>query len=212
MEASPDSELPAPAKRKFSRRSKIIIVSSIFIVLIVIAGIWIYVINLGISGCGCGIPPIAMSKGSTTSNYTFTVVAVGGGEQIKLSDIYIVVQTADGTVIPGTKLSSFIANGSVYYHGVNFYDPNMSPNDYLSVGYTICIDKIKYASGVGIGLFTKDGDVQYGVYYIGGWNGPLHWVAPSTTDWNFVVAVVGLLVIGAVTAFAILVRKKKKKP
>jgi len=213
MEASPEAEIefPAPAKRKIGRRSKIIIVSSVFIALIVIAGMWVYVINVGIGGCGCSTPAIAMNKGSTASNWTFTVMAVSSASSIKLTDIYIVVQTVDGTVIiPGTNLSSFVADGSVYYHGVSFHNPSLGSHDYLSVGYEITVDRTEYASGAGFGLFTKDGNSQYGVYYSpGDWNSQIHWVAPPTIDWNFVVAVVVLIVFVTAIASMIVIRKKK---
>jgi len=138
-----------------SRRLKIAIASIIVITVIVLAIVVVYPKPFGWIDEPSMIV-IGTSKGSTATNWTWTIMAITAGMQISRSDINIQLKNASGFVINMEPLSA--ASGT---HGFNYL--NYTSGDYLSPLDVFSLSK-DYAVGSKINLITSHPWPSYPAY------------------------------------------------
>jgi hypothetical protein len=155
MEASPETEMeiPAPSKRKMSRRSRILAVFIIMFYLILLTSVVLYVYTLP------RVPPpeteIHFVKSINSTAYIWTITAILGGEKPLKSDFYVQLKgNGSGTFIIATE-SLTHASGT---HGFNYVPA--SSGEYLAAGDVFSLSK-DYLQGTTIALVTAGATGQY---------------------------------------------------
>lgn len=138
-----------------------VIATILMVAITVVLAAVLYVMVLGIGGPGQITPPIGMSKGSTSTTWTFSISSIGGAGQVLKTDVYVLVKNAAGTItIQSVQLAATLAPGFNYSAA--------SSGTYMSVGDTFTLVKTTYAVGSTMTLLTAGGQGQYGVYTVTG--------------------------------------------
>lgn len=106
---------------------------------------------------------ISLERGSTSTNWTFTVLQFMGTTSLPTPDVILSVRYPNMTVaLLPTPLSEM--NSSTYYNGIHFSDEN--PAGYLSAPDQISLDRSLYQVGTKIYLTNVAGTNTMAAYEI----------------------------------------------
>ena len=167
MEASQETEaeIPAAAKRKWIKRNKIIVMSSITISsLVMLMAIWA-VMSLSVNNsCACA-SIITLIRGSDANNWTFTIDGLSSTDGHNFSStptsefkVSLTNGTGIGIII---EESLTIASGT---HGFKYI--SASSLNHLSAGDIFSLNRTTYITGSTFAIISPDGIETYASYTV----------------------------------------------
>jgi flagellin-like protein len=151
------------AMRKETDGVSPVIATILMVAITVVLAAVLYVMVLGIGGPGTTVPAVGTTKGTTATDYTWTITAIGSGASILKSDVYVQIKNGTtGTFSLQTTVltdsAALLADGLVYSAA--------SAGSYLSVGDIFSLDKtgaLAYTQGSTVTLVTAGAAGQYAI-------------------------------------------------
>jgi len=139
----PQDEVQDPAaKKKWSKRARIIMSSTAISLMVIIALLILTVMNMGVgNSCACVTPTINTNKVANATTVCWTVDNISGGALILKSDVNVWLKASSGiATISGIVLLNVTSTQGFMYIPA-------STGDYISVGDVFSLDSIMYSHG-----------------------------------------------------------------
>ena len=149
---------PQPSRSRLNNRTKLII-ASILVVIIILLMTSPLIIPYLITGTSPLMPTVACSKGNTSTEWIFTVVAISGGQPLR-NDVYVEITNQNGhNNVTRTHLAASLDDG-MFTFKANGTGPYLEFDDAFS------LKKAGPTDGYGIGsILTIFPDTSTSVYY-----------------------------------------------
>jgi len=160
------------------------IVAAVAVVIVIVLSAGVYALSMqswnGNDSWGM-VPPIGTVQSSTATNWTWTIVSIGGGTPIQKSKVYVEVENQLGIFTVSSDLLS--ASGT---YGFNYTSASPGNYSFLSVGDQFRLAKttgtIDYGPGLTIFLLTPSGQGSFAVLTVPGGSPPLGLPEPIITS------------------------------
>lgn len=142
-----------------------VIATILMVAITVVLAAVLYVMVLGIGGDTTGNIIISVSESSSATNYTVSVVAIQGTNQLATSDVMVLVIDDNSVIGLQSRLLSGMTSGTAY-NDVTFFETSAA-GGYLNSGDYFVLSKSTYGIGSVLKLTDAAGQQTYLSWTIG---------------------------------------------